>query len=264
MPKTAPKAAPKFTKIAFVASPTEEARLSAERLKARYGHVAETDAEVIVALGGDGLMLETLHRHMGKRIPIYGMNRGSVGFLMNDYQEDDLHARLTQAEVNTIHPLRARTRQLGGAVQEALAINEVSLLRQTHQAAKLRLSVDGTVRMEELNCDGVLLATPAGSTAYNFSAYGPILPITAQLLALTPLNPFRPRRWRGALLPNSAHLQIEVLEAEKRPISATADNTEVRDIVEVAIRQANDIDLLMMFDAGHALDERILSEQFRY
>ena len=253
-----------FTNIAFVASTTDEATTAAQRLIARYGNATEAQAQVIVALGGDGLMLQTLHRHMGARIPIYGMNRGSVGFLMNDYQEDDLHERLARAEISTIHPLRARTRKVGGAVQEALAINEVSLLRQTHQAAKLRLSVDGTVRMEELNCDGVLLATPAGSTAYNFSAYGPILPISAQLLALTPLNPFRPRRWRGALLPNAAHVQIEVLEAEKRPVSATADNTEVRDIVEIAIRQASEIDLLMMFDAGHALDERILSEQFRY
>jgi NAD+ kinase len=257
------KSRQKFSRIAFVASATDEAVLAAERLVARYGNVPEGDAEVIVALGGDGLMLSTLHRHIGTRVPIYGMNRGSVGFLMNDYQEDGLPERLSQAEINTIHPLRAKTRQLNGAVQEALAINEVSLLRQTHQAAKLRLSVDGTVRMDELNCDGVLLATPAGSTAYNFSAYGPILPITAQLLALTPLNPFRPRRWRGALLPNAAHVQIEVLEAGKRPVSATADNTEFRDIVEIAIREAADIDLLMMFDAGHALDERILSEQFR-
>ena len=254
----------KLSKIAFVASPTEEAQSAAALLKARYGQVAEAEAEVIVALGGDGLMLETLHRHIKARIPIYGMNRGSVGFLMNDYQEDDLLDRLSRAEVNTIYPLRARTRQISGAVQEALAINEVSLLRQTHQAAKLRLSIDGTVRMEELNCDGLLLATPAGSTAYNLSAYGPILPINAQLLALTPLNPFRPRRWRGALLPNSAHVLIEVLEAAKRPVSATADNKEVRDIAEVAISQANDISLLMMFDAGHLGNERILSEQFRY
>ena len=188
------KARTQFTRIAFVASVTEEATLAAERLVARYGTVPVGDAEVIVALGGDGLMLQTLHRYMASRIPIYGMNRGSVGFLMNDYQEDGLPERLSQAEISTIHPLRATTRQTSGAVQEALAINEVSLLRQTHQAAKLRLSIDGTVRMEELNCDGVLLATPAGSTAYNFSAYGPILPISAQLLALTPLNPFRPRR----------------------------------------------------------------------
>ena len=253
-----------FAQLAFVGSETPEAQGALVALARRYGNVQPSKADVVVALGGDGLMLETLHRHMAARIPIYGMNRGSVGFLMNDYQEDGLHERLTQAEISTIHPLRARTRQRSGVIQEALAINEVSLLRQTHQAAKLRLSIDGTVRMEELNCDGVLLATPAGSTAYNFSAYGPILPITAQLLALTPLNPFRPRRWRGALLPNSAHVQIEVLEAEKRPVSATADSNEVRDILEIAIRQANDIDLLMMFDAGHALDERILSEQFRY
>ena len=263
-PTPMPKAQKRPKRIAFVASTTEEATQAAERLIARYGTVPEADAEVIVALGGDGLMLQTLHRHMGQRIPIYGMNRGSVGFLMNDYAEDDLHARLDSAEVSTIHPLRATTRQPGGIVRQALAINEVSLLRQTHQAAKLRISVDGTVRMEELNGDGVLLATPAGSTAYNFSAFGAILPLTAQLLALTPLSPFRPRRWRGALLPSSAHVQIEVLDAAKRPVSATADNTEMRDIQEIAIRQASDIDLLMMFDAGRALDERILSEQFRY
>ena len=261
-PPVPSREAPK--RIAFVASATDEATQAAERLISRYGNAPESEADVIVALGGDGLMLQTLHRQMGKRVPIYGMNRGSVGFLMNDYQEDGLHERLERAEVSTIHPLRSRTRQLGGAVQEGLAINEVSLLRQTHQAAKLRLSIDGTVRMEELICDGVLLATPAGSTAYNFSAYGPILPITAQLLALTPLSPFRPRRWRGALLHNAAHVQIEVLDAQKRPVSATADASEVRDIVEIAIMQANDIDMFMMFDAGHALDERILSEQFRY
>ena len=259
-----PTARRKYSRIAFVSSATDEAMAAAERLIARYGTVPEGDAEVIVALGGDGLMLQTLHRHMGHQVPIYGMNRGSVGFLMNDYQEDGLIERLARAEVSATHPLRARTRASGGSVQDALAINEVSLLRQTHQSAKLRLSIDGMVRMEELNCDGVLLATPAGSTAYNFSAYGPILPISAKLLALTPLNPFRPRRWRGALLPNTAHVLIEVLEAGKRPVSATADNSEMRDIVEIAIREASEIDLLMMFDAGHALDERILSEQFRY
>ena len=253
-----------LSRIAFVASATDEAVQAVGRLKARYGHLPEAEAEVIVALGGDGLMLETLHRHMGKRVPIYGMNRGSVGFLMNDYQEEDLLERLARAEVSVIHPLRSSTRQMDGTVSEALAINEVSLLRQTHQTAKLRLSIDGMVRMEELNGDGVLLATPAGSTAYNFSAHGPILPISAQLLALTPLSPFRPRRWRGALLHNGAHVQIEVLEAGKRPVSATSDNKEVRDIAEIAIHQAADIDLLMMFDAGRALDERILSEQFRF
>ena len=252
-----------FTRLAFVSSATDEASEAARRLVARYGNVPESEADAIVALGGDGLMLETLHRHIGDRRLIYGMNRGSVGFLMNDYQEDGLLERLRRAEVNTIHPLRARARKKSGEIQEALAINEVSLLRQRHQAAKLRISVDSTVRLEELHCDGLLLATPAGSTAYNFSAHGPILPITAQLLALTPLNPFRPRRWRGALLPSTAKVTISVLESDKRPVSATADNFEVRDIVEISIEQANEVDLLMMFDAGHALDERILSEQFR-
>ena len=250
--------------IAFVASETPEAAVALERLTARYGQVPERDAKAIVALGGDGLMLQTLHRHMHDNIPIYGMNRGSVGFLMNEYQEDELKERLGRAELSTIHPLRMRARMRDGAIHEALAINEVSLLRQTHQAAKLRISIDGTVRMEELICDGLLVATPAGSTAYNLSAYGPILPITAPLLALTPLSAFRPRRWRGALVPNGAHVQIEVLEADKRAVAAVADNREFRDVVEVAVRQASEIDLFMMFDPGHALDERILSEQFRY
>jgi NAD+ kinase len=258
------KAARKFSRIAFVAAGTPEAQAARERLVARYGQCPEREADAIVALGGDGLMLQTLHRHIKDRIPIYGMNRGSVGFLMNDYHEDDLKERLGRAEINILHPLRMRARRNGSRIDEALAINEVSLFRQTYQAARLRISIDGTVRMAELVCDGVLLSTPAGSTAYNFSAHGPILPITAPLLALTPLSPFRPRRWRGAVLPNKAHVRIEVLEVDKRPVSAVADNTEFRDIHEVAIQQANDVDLLMMFDPGHALDERILSEQFRY
>jgi NAD+ kinase len=254
----------KFRAIAFVASETEEARNARARLAARYGETPPAEADAIVALGGDGLMLQTLHRHMNDRVPIYGMHRGSVGFLMNEYREDDLIARLSRAEVNTIHPLRMEAKDHSGASRQALAINEVSLFRQTYQAAKLRLAIDGTVRMEELVCDGVLVATPAGSTAYNLSAYGPILPINSPLLALTPISPFRPRRWRGALLPHTAKVHIHVLEPEKRPISAVADHTEFRNITEVGIEAALDIDIFMMFDPGHALDERILSEQFRY
>jgi NAD+ kinase len=253
-----------FDRIAFVAARTPEALAAHKRLVDVYGQTQPKEADAVVALGGDGLMLETLHQYMHDDVPIYGMNRGSVGFLMNDYREEDLRERLAHAEVNIIHPLRMTAQRNGGGGEVALAINEVSLLRQTHQAAKLRLSIDGMIRMEELNCDGILLATPAGSTAYNLSAHGPILPINASLLALTPLNPFRPRRWRGALLPSKAKVQIEVLESEKRPVSAVADNIEFRDILVVTIAQADDISLRLMFDPGHALDERILSEQFRY
>jgi NAD+ kinase len=251
-----------FRRIAFAASQTPEAVEAKARLASRYGDVPPETADAVVALGGDGLMLQTLHRNMRSKIPIYGMNRGSVGFLMNEYQEDDLLERLAEAEINTIHPLRMQVRDAGGKEHKALAINEVSLFRQTHQAAKLKISVDGKVRMEELVCDGVLVATPAGSTAYNLSAHGPLLPINSPLLALTPISPFRPRRWRGALLPNRAHIEIEVLEAAKRPVSAVADHHEVRSVAKVEVREDTRTRLLMMFDPGHALDERILAEQF--
>lgn len=259
-----PQTGKTFDRIAFVASGVAEARDALRRLAHRYGNVPPTDADAIVALGGDGLMLQTLHRHMNNRIPIYGMNRGSIGFLMNEYQEDDLPERLRTARVSRIHPLAMHAYDCNGKAHKGLAINEVSLFRQIHQAAKLRISVDGKVRMKELICDGVLVATPAGSTAYNLSAYGPILPINAPLLALTPISPFRPRRWRGALLPNSARLVIEVVEPDKRPVSAVADHFETRDVERVEIEQARHIELLMMFDPGHDLDERILAEQFRY
>ena len=209
-------------------------------------------------------MLQTMHRYMNSKIPIYGMNRGSVGFLLNDYREDDLLHRLKAAEINVIHPLRMSATDLDGAEHQALAINEVSLFRQTYQAAKLRIIVDGTLRLNELICDGVLVSTPAGSTAYNLSAHGPIVPINAPLLALTPICPFRPRRWRGALLPNAATVLIEVIEADKRPASAVADNTEFRNVVAVEVKEESGIDIFMMFDPGHSLAERILSEQFGY
>ena len=253
-----------FDKIAFVASETPEAREALTRLAARYGNVKPEKAQVIVALGGDGLMLQTLHRFLDDRIPIYGMNRGSVGFLMNEYGEDELHERLAKAQLTRIHPLSMSALDRLGRHHQALAINEVSLFRETFQAAKIRIEIDGTVRLEELICDGLLVATPAGSTAYNLSAYGPILPINAPLLALTPISPFRPRRWRGALLPNTGRIILDVLEADKRPVSAVADHFETRSVVRVEIQQAGHIELLMMFDAGHNLDERILSEQFRY
>ncbi len=253
-----------FEKIAFVASEHPDAESAAERLVARYGNTDPDSADAIVALGGDGLMLQTLHAHMSNDTPIYGMHCGSVGFLMNEYNEDGLHERLGAAKVNVIHPLRMQAKGVDGKSHEALAINEVSLFRASYQAAKLKISVDGKLRMKELICDGVLVATPAGSTAYNLSAYGPILPINAQLLALTPISPFRPRRWRGALLPNEAKVRLEVLESNKRPVNAVADHTEFRDVLEVGIEEDTSISLHMMFDSDHALDERILAEQFLY
>lgn len=259
-----PKTKRKFEKIAFVASDVPEARAALDRLQSCYGNSAPGEADAIVALGGDGLMLQTLHRFMNDRIPIYGMNRGSVGFLMNEYREDDLKERLAAAEISRIYPLSMIAYDRAGKAHKALAINEVSLFRETYQAAKLQISVDGKVRLEELVCDGVLIATPAGSTAYNLSAYGPILPINAQLLALTPISPFRPRRWRGALLHNDAKISIKALEPDKRPVSAVADHFETRGVVRVEVEQARNVELYMMFDSGHNLDERILAEQFRY
>jgi len=255
---------PGFKNIAFVASEMKEAEAACRQLVARYGDTPPESADVIVALGGDGLMLQTMHRYLNSRIPIYGMNRGSVGFLLNDYREDQLLERLEKAEINVIHPLRMTAYDRQNAEHRALAINEVSLFRQIYQAAKLRISVDGRLRLDELICDGILLSTPAGSTAYNLSAHGPILPINAPLTVLTPISPFRPRRWRGAILPNEAIVLIEVLEPEKRPVSAVADNTEFRDVIAVEILEASDVDIFMMFDPGHSLAERILREQFDY
>jgi NAD+ kinase len=256
--------AKKYERIAFVASDVPEARDALERLVEVYGNVPASSADAIVALGGDGLMLQTLHAHMHDRIPVYGMNRGSVGFLTNDYSVDDLRERLARAEVSIIHPLAMNAIDRDGKGHTCLAINEVHLFRQTHQAAKLRVSIDGKVRLEELICDGALVATPAGSTAYNFSVFGPILPINAPLLALTPISAFRPRRWRGALLPNAAKIQFDVLEMDKRPVSAVADHTQTRAVVRVEVEQASGIALFLLFDPGHNLDERVLSEQFRY
>ncbi|HEX6956558.1 MAG TPA: NAD kinase [Ferrovibrio sp.] len=251
-----------LNKIAFVAAQGEAAESACNRLIARYGNVAPEEAEVIVALGGDGFMLQSLHRYMTLNKPIYGMNQGTVGFLMNEYDEDELPARLASANAAVLHPLRMRAVKEGGVEQEALAINEVSLLRQTRQIAKLRISIDGRVRVDELAGDGVLIATPAGSTAYNLSAHGPILPLTAGVLALTPISAFRPRRWRGALLSRTATVRFEVLDYFKRPVSATADFNEVRDVVEVIVKEAPEISLRLLFDAGHDLEERILNEQF--
>ncbi|MEX2166984.1 MAG: NAD kinase [Methyloceanibacter sp.] len=255
---------PRFNKIAFVASETKEAERALKKLVKLYGDTPPGKADAIVALGGDGLMLQTMHRHLNSRTPIYGMNRGSVGFLLNDYRENGLKERLAKAEISVIHPLRMTAHDKNGTKHEALAINEVSLFRQIYQAAKLRIAVDGKVRMNELICDGVLISTPAGSTAYNLSAHGPILPINAPLLALTPISPFRPRRWRGALLPNNAQVTIEVLEPDKRPVSAVADHIEFRDVVLVEVKEESGVDIFMMFDPGHTLAERILAEQFGF
>lgn len=254
-------------KIAFVAGDSPEASKSLARLSRAYGNHPPDEADVIVALGGDGLMLQTLHRFMngkGASKPIYGMHRGTVGFLMNEFREAGLIERLRAAEISIVHPLEMTATDRAGNVHVARAINEVHLLRRSYQAAKLSIHVDGTERLKELIADGVLLATPAGSTAYNLSANGPILPLNATLMALTPISAFRPRRWRGALLPDRAKVTVEVLEAAKRPVSAVADHTQVDDVARVAIAMDHGIDLLMMHDPGHSLDERILREQFGY
>jgi len=250
-------------RIAFTASAVPEAQAAQAALRARYGDAGDK-AEVIVALGGDGHMLQTLHEYMAHGLPIYGMNRGSVGFLMNDYAEAGLPERLAKAESAAIHPLRMIARLADGGIAEALAINEVSLLRETRQAAKIRISVDGRVRMEELICDGVLISTPAGSTAYNLSAHGPILPIEAKLLPLTPISAFRPRRWRGALLHHEAKVRFEILEPDKRPVSATADFQEFRHVIDVTVEEHRELAITMLFDEGHSLNERVLAEQFVY
>ena len=256
--------APRFSHIHFAASPVAEAQEAQTALVDRFGNAALDDADVIVTLGGDGFMLQTLHENMDRKIPIYGMNRGSVGFLMNEFDLDGLRDRLDKAETAIIHPLRMNAITADGHSHEALAINEVSLLRETRQAAKVRIIVDDRERMAELICDGILISTPAGSTAYNLSAHGPILPIDAALLALTPISAFRPRRWRGALLPRRARVQFEILEADKRPVSAVADYTEFRNVIRVDATEDRSISIQMLFDAGHNLDERILAEQFVY
>ena len=249
-------------RIAFLASSTPEAEAALAALAARYGNHEAEFSDIVVALGGDGLMLQTLHRFMGTGMPIYGMNLGTVGFLMNEYGADDLYQRLALAKSSIVHPLLMRVRDRAGHTETARAINEVSLLRQSYQAAKMAISVDGKVRLAELVADGVLVATPAGSTAYNLSANGPILPLNAPLMALTPISAFRPRRWRGALLPDSARVTITILESDKRPVAAVADHVEFRRVAEVEIAMDHATNLVMLHDPGHSLDERILAEQF--
>ncbi len=249
-------------RICVLASPVPLAQESRARLVARYGDAPFSAADVVVCLGGDGFMLETLHRTLSCDVPVYGMNCGSVGFLMNAFLEDDLPARLARAQDVVLHPLRMHAITRSGVVEEALALNEVSLLRQLRQTAKIRITIDGRVRLAELVCDGVLVSTPAGSTAYNLSAHGPIVPLSANLLPLTPISAFRPRRWRGALLPSTADVVFEILEGDKRPVSAVADFTEVRDVASVAVSEDRSVKTTILFDPDQGLSERIIAEQF--
>ncbi|GHA46038.1 NAD kinase [Amylibacter ulvae] len=249
-------------KLNFVASRAQVAQKSLAIMIDRYGNAPAENADAIIALGGDGFMLETLHSTQHLSTPVFGLNRGSVGFLMNEYAEDNLEQRIKDAEMAVIHPLAMTAFCADGSKQKALAINEVSLLRAGPQAAKLKISVDDKVRLSELVCDGALLATPAGSTAYNYSAHGPILPIGAEILALTAMSAFRPRRWRGALLPMGVKVRFDVLEPEKRPVTAAADSAEARDVLAVEIISAPDLEHRILFDPGHGLEERLIREQF--
>jgi len=250
------------SRIAFVASSAPPARRALAALSQEYGQHKPEDADVIVALGGDGFMLEALHTYMQSGVPVFGMHRGTVGFLMNRYDEEELTARLAAAQEVVLHPLRMDAISSEGSKHSALAINEVSMLRQTRQAAKIRVSIDGRVRMDELICDGALICTPAGSTAYNLSVHGPVLPIDSNILALTPIAPFRPRRWRGAILPHTASVRFEILEQDKRPVSAVADRDEVRNVIDVTVSEDRNVNIKMLFDPEMNLGERILSEQF--
>lgn len=249
-------------KLAVIASDTPAAREAAQTLRTRYKFVGTKEADVIVALGGDGFMLQTLHAYMHQSKPIYGMNRGTIGFLMNDYGEDWLEERISAADAIRIHPLKMTATTCDGETIEHLAVNEVAMLRETRQTAKLRIAIDGKVRMDEMIGDGILVSSPAGSTAYNLSANGPIIPLSANLLALTPISVFRPRSWRGALLPAHYSVTLSVLDAQKRPISATADMHEVRDVISVMIEQSKEVTLTLLFDPNHGLEERIFTEQF--
>ena len=253
---------PPAPKIAVVAADGEAAQQALAELVARYRCVDAAEAEIVIPLGGDGFLLETLHRFLGRRVPIYGMDRGSVGFLMNPYRPEGLLDRLATAQPVLLHPLEMIAHDTHGARHRALAFNEVSLLRETRQAAKLRVVVDGVVRLDELMADGILLATPVGSTAYNLSAHGPIIPLGAGVLGLTPISAFRPRRWRGALLRHEARVRIDALETDKRPVSAVADFTEARDVVSVEIREDREIAMTLLFDRDANLEERVFKEQF--
>ncbi|WJH39732.1 NAD kinase [Aliirhizobium terrae] len=248
--------------LSFIASTSPDAQAALAELVERYGNVPVDEADVIVALGGDGFMLQTLHETIDSGPRVYGMNRGSVGFLMNDYRMNDLPERIAAAVENEFHPLKMTTTTTDGVTAHALAINEVYLFRQSYQAAKLKVEIDGHVRLPELICDGLMVATPAGSTAYNLSAHGPILPLEAPLLAMTPVSAFRPRRWRGALLPNKVCVDIEILEPEKRPVNAVADNVEVKSVLHVRIAQSTESTARILSDPDHSWSDRILAEQF--
>lgn len=250
--------------IAFVSSDTSDAKAALESLSARYGQRSIAEASIVVALGGDGFLLQTLRDTMGTGKKVYGMNRGTIGFLMNEYRSGGLTERIAAAVAETIRPLEMLAVTSEGETVSALAINEVALWRQSYQTAKIRISVDDQIRLEELSCDGVMIATPAGSTAYNLSAHGPILPLDAPLLALTPVSPFRPRRWRGALLSNKATVRFDILEPEKRPVNAAADHTEVKAVTSVTVRESPTATATLLFDPNHSWNERILAEQFRY
>lgn len=252
------------TQISFVSSGTPGANTAMLALQSRYGNTPLSDATTVVVLGGDGQMLQTLHQVMNQKVPVYGMHFGSVGFLMNNFDKGDLPARIAAAHATTIHPLSMQATDAAGAKHHALALNEVSLFRASFQAAKIEIFVDEKSRIDELICDGVLLATPAGSTAYNLSAHGPILPIDSPLLALTPISPFRPRRWRGAILPNRAAVKFEIREFEKRPVTAVADNRQFLNVVEISVKEDRTNAVTLLFDPGHSLEERVLNEQFKF
>jgi NAD+ kinase len=250
------------TKLHFIAGQTDDAQQALKDLTALYGQSPVDESDFIIALGGDGTMLRALHESGDSDIPVYGMNKGSLGFLLNPYRPDDLIHRIEHAHRVAIHPLQMNAKAQDGTLHKSIAYNEVSLLRQVRQAAKLTVTVDGIERLPELICDGIMVATPAGSTAYNLSAHGPIIPLSANILALTPISAFRPRRWRGALLPGHARIRFDILEADKRPVSATADDMEVRNVISVEIEQANHLNKTILFDPDHSLEERVLKEQF--
>jgi NAD+ kinase len=249
-------------RLAFVASETSVAQQARRKLVERYGDVPVTDAEVIVALGGDGFMLRTLHAHRSVAVPVYGMKLGRVGFLMNKHHHEELPERIARAHAAELFPLEMEAVDGDGQTRHALAFNEVSLLRQTNQAAHVEVKLNGIVKLPNLVCDGILVSTPAGSTAYNLSAHGPILPLDANVLALTPISPFRPRRWRGAILPHRTLVSMRVLDPGKRPVSATADFLEVRNVRSVDVRQSREQGVQLLFDPEHNLEQRILDEQF--
>ena len=253
-----------LNKPVFLASSNNEAIEQKKVLEEQYGINSLVNADVIVVLGGDGFMLEAIKSHMSHNLPLFGLNYGSIGFLMNASNKDDLIKRINLSQSIVIAPLSMKVKSFDGNSHEAIAINEVSLLRETHQASKIKISIDGKVRLDELICDGILISTPSGSTAYNLSAHGPILPINADVLALTPISAFRPRRWKGAILNNRSEVRFEVIDGKKRPVSAVADSTEFRDIESVTVKQDNENSIQLLFDGQHSFEERILNEQFKF